>query len=233
MKPRILLTPRVIYDTSRRNIIGNKEDYEILIRNSGGIPVPTSFVNQEEAIVLAQNCDGLLITGGADVKVDAFDIPLNIDSTDYYLYLAFKALKKPILGICRGIQLIGAVEGVSLVRDLPSAGKNDHMQPNNEETFYSTYHSVIVEENTSLSSLLGHEHEVNSFHHQALTAVPPGFKLIATSKEDHVIEAIEKENILAVQWHPERLIHDDSQLGIAKLFISSCHLFKPDKSSTI
>jgi putative glutamine amidotransferase len=79
---------------------------------------------------------------------------------------------------------------------------------------------------TSLYEIFGPSARVNSFHHQALKEVPEGFTLAAVSQEDDVIEAIEKENVLAVQWHPERLMEDPKHFAIAQRFVNSCLLGK-------
>ena len=113
---------------------------------------------------------------------------------------------KPILGICRGIQIINVAMGGTLIMDLPTAGKDNHFltdQPRKKFT-----HEIVIENDTRLSSVMKKENRVNSFHHQAVGRLAEGLKITARSAKDQVIEAVESANekwILAVQWHPEEL----------------------------
>ena len=68
---------------------------------------------------------------------------------------------------------------------------------------------------------MGKCHPVNSYHHQALRTCPTGFMLSGVS-EDGIIEAIEKDHVIGVQWHPERLLHDPRNLSIIQSFIEEC-----------
>ncbi len=229
-KPKILMTPRYDYTDPDHLVIFNYPEYYTMIELAGGLPVLGKIFTEAEAKMAAETYDGLLITGGADINPALYldhDVPPDnehFDANDLLLYHAFRKRQKPILGICRGMQVIGVAEGVSLIQDIPTLTNTEHNQKNLSLGRNDTAHTVTFEQGTRLSSVFGAETLVNSFHHQALASVPASFTLAAYSKEDGVIEAIEKENVLAVQWHPERLTADAKQLAIAQLFLSDCLL---------
>jgi len=115
-----------------------------------------------------------------------------IDTLDFTLIKAFNNVNKPILGICRGIQAINVCFGGSLYQDIPN-----HKLPKEER------HNVKFDKDSFLYECYNVEQmQINSLHLQALKNVAENFKVVAKS-EDGIIEAIENENVIAVQWHPE------------------------------
>ena len=107
----------------------------------------------------------------------------------------FDNKKKPIFGICAGIQEINVIFGGSL-----------HQKINNHSMRDGKKHSVTLDESSILYKIFGkREIDVNSYHNQAINRLADGFKVTAISK-DGTIEGIEKDNIIAVQWHPEVLM---------------------------
>lgn len=125
------------------------------------------------------------------------------DEIDYLLIAKFHQQNKPILGICRGIQILNVYFGGTLKKVLNHEGLK---------------HEINISSKTILSDLYGFNTLVNSTHCQAVDKVADGFKVIALSK-DKVVEAIQKDNIIGVQWHPEKL--DDYQF-FAKFFATYC-----------
>ncbi len=118
-----------------------------------------------------------------------------IDTLDFTIIKAFNNANKPILGICRGIQAINVCFGGSLYQDIP----NHKLQKEGR-------HNVKIEKNSFLYDCYNTEKmQVNSLHHQAVKKVAEGFKVVAKS-EDGIVESIENENIIAVQWHPEYMM---------------------------
>ena len=235
MRPVILCTPRG--DELHTNAVYyDNATYFSFLQASGGLPILCGILNDKEAEEAAENFDGLLITGGGDVNPELYhetnqgaeDPYLIYDENDIRLYHAFRKAGRPVLGICRGIQLIGVAEGVKLIQDLPSQGYRVHDQKHfvpplgkDDEA-----HSVHFLPGTRLYDIFGDEGRVNTFHHQAIASVPKGFTLDGVS-DDNVIEAMEKENVLAVQWHPERLYsRDQKHKAIGELFIHDCLLGK-------
>ncbi len=171
--------------------------------------LPVSGVSPK---IMLDGFDLLLLTGGGDPSPSLFGQenkgsrnPRPYRSTwDMQLYHAAREIGIPVLGICLGMQLIGIAEGVGLTQDLPeSAVFHDGSFTK------SANHTVTITPDSFLHSIYGNEKIVTSFHHQALEAAPEGYTVTAIA-EDGVIEAIEGNNSVGVQWHPER--EEDGQL---------------------
>ncbi len=226
------MTARSQTQNDNRTFYDNESYFEY-IRQAGGIPVLLGTVGEEEAEVLAEKLDGLMITGGADVdpsfygqentasSMDAEDI----DISDFRLYRAFVRHHKPVLGICRGIQVINVCEGGTLIQDIPSwdSTKLNHVQrtyvpPIPRDQFC---HRADFITGTVLHGIFGDSYGVNSFHHQCIDRPAEGFVISAYS-EDGIIEGIEKEGVLAVQWHPERHVEDEKHKELARHFVRMC-----------
>ena len=183
----------------------------------------------EQAVQDALTCDGLLLPGGGDMdpkfygqeRIPACGEPnLLRDVAEPLLLRAFLAADKPVLGICRGIQVMNAVLGGDLYQDIKPF---EHL-PHNDH--WAKVHTVTVRRGTLLSRILGQDTVlVNSQHHQAVDRVAPGFTLAALS-EDGIVEAIEKPDArfcLGVQWHPEWLSDADPAMqGLFDAFVNAC-----------
>ena len=183
----------------------------------------------EQAVQDALTCDGLLLPGGGDMdpkfygqaRIPACGEPnLLRDAAEPLLLRAFLAADKPVLGICRGIQVMNAVLGGDLYQDIKPF---EHL-PHNDH--WAKVHTVTVRRGTLLSRILGQDTVlVNSQHHQAVDQVAPGFTLAALS-EDGIVEAIEKPDArfcLGVQWHPEWLSDADPAMqGLFDAFVNAC-----------
>ena len=174
-------------------------------------------------------CSGLLLPGGNDAlpcyygeQTDGFsqyyDAPM--DLWELTVLDAFVKAKKPVLGICRGIQLMNVALGGDLYQDIKPF---EHV-PHNDH--WGKIHTVTVRRDTLLSRILGQDTVlVNSQHHQAVDKVAPGLVLSALS-EDGIVEGIEKPDAkfcLGVQWHPEWLsAADPAMQGIFDAFVAAC-----------
>ena len=183
----------------------------------------------EQAVQDALTCDGLLLPGGGDMdpkfygqaRIPACGEPnLLRDAAEPLLLRAFLAADKPVLGICRGIQVMNAVLGGDLYQDIKPF---EHLPHNGH---WAKVHTVTVRRGTLLSRILGQDTVlVNSQHHQAVNRVAPGFTLAALS-EDGIVEAIEKPDArfcLGVQWHPEWLSDADPAMqGLFDAFVNAC-----------
>jgi putative glutamine amidotransferase len=171
------------------------------------IPV-ISEKNLEE---IANMCDGLVVTGSAnDVHPKYYgEEPIKEYKFDEYglvknIIELFSNANKPILGICAGIQEINVVFGGTLYQQIPNHNLKDQSQ-----------HKIKITDNSFLYDVYKENQiEVNSYHKQAVKDLAPNFKITAMS-EDGIIEGIEKDNIVAVQWHPEVLF----DMKIFKCFI--------------
>jgi putative glutamine amidotransferase len=181
--------------------------------------------------------DGLLLSGGGDLHPRYYEKEyqlkkakgINEERDEFEFNLIEQALNNdmPILGICRGIQVMNVYLGGSLTVDMVSDGFNDHTSQL-DQIFK---HSISIVPNSMLYVLTGiPEIEVNSFHHQAVDRLGKGLMCSALSS-DGVIEAAEwvlKDNmpfLMLVQWHPERVINDFLSQKLARLFLHEVHRY--------
>jgi putative glutamine amidotransferase len=205
------------------------------------IPLPAiSIKNQYEALARrAMECvDGLLLSGGDDVDAQIYgedNMPFNgafSEERDLFERALVKyaaEMKKPIFGICRGVQMLNAAMGGTLYQDIERQNAERNVLTHRQKApSYSAVHSVAIEKGSVLEDIVlkalpredelqaypsGRVHNgVNSFHHQAVKDVARGFKASAFAG-DGIIEAIEPELgngamhpfTIGVQWHPERM----------------------------
>jgi putative glutamine amidotransferase len=195
--------------------------YPEAVRASGGVPVML-FDGEDEAAVLAERLDGLLLSGGDDLDPGLFgeenthskSVDSRRDALEIALVHAFCEKGKPVLGICRGIQVMAVALGGTLWQDIKAYTGIPHPSGIN--------HEIIVREGTFLSPFLHERAMVNSTHHQAVRALPRGFMATAVSLDGimEAMEATDSRKLYAVQFHPERLIQNDLRmLGIFKILI--------------
>lgn len=211
------------------------QDYVNAIKKGGGIPLIIPVQQDKDDIFeLVNQVDGLLLMGGDDIDPLLYnENPIRQlgmimrDVDDFYLKCIECAdvLKKPTLGVCRGLQMLNVAYGGNLYQDLPSQKKNVMKHDQNTLKYYPT-HSIHIEKGNALYELFGETLMVNSYHHQAIKDIAKDFQVIATA-QDGVIEAIEKTAntyMLGVQWHPEMMLSQDNpdMLKLMKYFISKC-----------
>ena len=159
--------------------------------------------------------DGLVLHGGADVWPGSYgEVPLRPEWTgdrirDEYeiaLVKAFEAARKPVFGICRGLQLINVAHGGTLFQDIATQ-KPEARQHRDADAYDLNFHQVEVLPGTRLAELLRERRpNINSVHHQGIKDLAAGFTVEAVSPDDGVIEAIRLKGgpwVFAVQWHPE------------------------------
>ncbi|HOB28719.1 MAG: gamma-glutamyl-gamma-aminobutyrate hydrolase family protein [Dethiobacteria bacterium] len=195
--------------------------YSCRIEEAGALPLLLPPLQPAAAGALLGSLNGLLLSGGGDVaplyygkepRPGLDEVDLQRDAWELALVRAALARGLPVLGICRGIQLLNIALGGTLIQDLNGPGYLQHCQ---KAPRHHPSHTVEIFPRTRLASLLGEGHlAVNSFHHQAPAAVAPGLKKAAVSP-DGVIEALEDPKhgfLIAVQWHPETLLHPASCL---------------------
>ncbi len=209
--------------------------YVKAVENAGGVPVIIPLYNNIENIIpLLEALDGIVLSGGADVSSIMYGqrpsgklkatTPLRDKQEIEIVKHIVKRRNIPVLGICRGMQILNIAYGGSLYQDLESDGFSCHllnMYPRSYET-----HTVTPCKASVLSGILGNtEIGVNSFHHQAVKNIGDGLEVTALS-EDNVIEAMENcqkdKFIIGVQWHPEELLDDAKQQEIFKTLVNSC-----------
>lgn len=152
--------------------------------------------------------DRLLLPGGGDIAPEFFgqknegskEIDEVLDRKQFAIFTAVFNAGKPVLGICRGHQVINVALGGDLIQDLPTAA--DHKKPTPAE---DNHHIAIAEPGSLMERLYGQEFPVNSAHHQGLGRIGRGLK-VTMRAADGVVEAIEHESrpVIGLQWHPER-----------------------------
>lgn len=190
--------------------------YPEAIERAGGIPVIVPLLRAEAIAALLDRVDGVCLPGGPDVQPSAYgeepDPQLGpteprVDAVELALVKAADRRKLPILGICRGMQLLNVARGGTLHQHLPAVvGEElEHRQP--EHGSITTHHVETTPNSRLRAALGGPRLEVNSFHHQAVKAL--GRDLTATAwAADGTIEAIEQPGerlVFGVQWHAEGL----------------------------
>ena len=182
---------------------GDYENYGSFVTAAGGQPVFIKDYYESE------NFDGLLLPGGGDIDPEFYGQPntashgidRQLDKLQLEMAKRFINDKKPILGICRGHQLINVALGGTLVQDI--FGKDIHTPEDSEG---DKIHHVKVCRNSFISGIYGEEFFVNSSHHQALDQLGEGLEPILLA-DDGIIEACHHRllPIYTVQFHPERM----------------------------
>jgi putative glutamine amidotransferase len=181
-------------------------DYAAKIAQAGGLPVMLTAAAPVDD--LAERLDGLLLTGGSDVAPacygaeedpDLGTVEPERDEFELGLLEAVTALDRPVLGICRGLQVINVWAGGTLHQHVP-----EHLQLDQPPA--ERIHTVKIDPATSYGLRYPEEISVNTYHHQTVDEVGKGLAVVGRAP-DGVIEMIEHEDhrIVAVQWHPELL----------------------------
>jgi len=229
--PRIVLTARYLTARSR---FADRDNYIEAVSMGGGIPVMPQDDEElakllkegltEYAEILAERYDGLVLTGGGDVASHFFDQEHHpasgqpdetLDIAELALAHAFIKANKPVLGICRGMQIINIAMGGDLIQDIPDLlGLDPGIHQDDQ-----TRHPIYINEGTWLYDLFGSQVDVNSTHHQCVGRLAQGFTVVAEAGP--VIEAMISGNILCVQFHPERML-GEGMLPLFEDFIKRC-----------
>jgi len=191
-KPRILLS-------------GNKklQFYVDAVNGCGGI-ADAKYLPE-----INTDYDGLILCGGNDIDPayygEEIDGSVNIDyerdKVEFALLKAFVDAGKPVLGVCRGCQIVNVFFGGTLYQDIKEARSHSSYSD------FDLIHRVRAVEGSVAEKLYGTEFVVNSYHHQAVRELGKGLKITMRSSDDLVVEGIEHASlpVFAVQWHPERM----------------------------
>ena len=198
-------------------------NYPDAIARAGGVPVVLPVIDDKAlAESLLAKLDGIVFSGGPDVAPAEYgEEVLNEtvyvdevrDRSELLLARAALASGKPVLAICRGEQLMNVVLGGTLYQDIPT-------QVDTVVKHSGFDHRIGIEKGSVLYDLFGKDSlSVNSSHHQAVKDPAPGI-VITAHAPDGVVEAYEYGNVLAVQFHPEKMVRtDDSWLVLFRYFV--------------
>ena len=226
------LSPRILISGAD----GKMSNYVRAVRAAGGTPV-SGYCPPADL-----SCAGLLLCGGGDLDPGLYGQPDQgsqppdpaRDQAELELVRAFYQAGRPILGVCRGMQVINAALGGTLLQDLGDIRRPSHTHPQADQV-----HPVRAQPGSLLHTLYGPRFSVNSSHHQAVDCPAPGLVLTLRAV-DGVPEAMEHPSlpILGVQFHPERmsgpLLRPDTVDGapIFRWFLALCGRTGPVSSST-
>ena len=195
------------------SLCGNKKtsvntSYVRSIQETGALPILIPCIcSRAEMEQYVAMCDGFLLTGGMDIAPILYGaMPQHCGTFDYevdvclleFVKLALES-HKPILGICRGMQMVNIALGGTLIQDIPSQSSIDHAFDYDG----NIVHGIQLERNGEFQKLFEQDSLlVNSLHHQAIDTLGKGLKVEALAP-DGVIEGISGDHLLGVQWHPE------------------------------
>lgn len=211
------------------------DKYVEAILHAGGIPLIIPAVTSKDLISsIFQKIDGVLLTGGGDIETlryngenhpRVYGVDVERDQLEIDLVLSAVTNKKPLLGICRGIQIINVALGGDLYSDI-----SDQRENSLRHDWFPDYprdmlaHEVLALNNSRLHEITGCDQmKVNSLHHQGIRSIAPGLTATAFA-EDGIIEAVEMDDhpfFLGVQWHPEWIYNQNTTKQIFKTFIQT------------
>ncbi|MBO4723779.1 MAG: gamma-glutamyl-gamma-aminobutyrate hydrolase family protein [Bacteroidaceae bacterium] len=217
--------------------------YYMSIVEAGGSPVVIPSYDNEKALVsLLDTLDGIVLSGGADIDpdylgeepLDCISINPRRDNQELMIVRLAVARQIPVLGICRGIQVLTAALGGKLYQDIKTQHDSPCIEHSQTIARGLPSHDVQLVKDSLLYGFFGKESlAVNSFHHQAVKEVPAGFRVTAIAP-DGIIEGMESTGyrpILGVQWHPECFIleNDRRMMPIFNWIVGQARLFRRAK----
>jgi putative glutamine amidotransferase len=214
-------SPRIYIAVSKYNDTAQFNAYKTWLHgvDSTIVLVDMYHLPYDSAMIRLEQCSGLLMSGGADIHPGYYaqaedtilcEIDPYRDTIEMAILKKAAALKMPVFGICRGLQVINVFMGGSLYPDIPER-LGTSVTHRNEARDYDCYHTVSIEPGSMLHTLVKlTTHEVNSVHHQGIHRLGTGLKVTAFSADSlpEAIEPVDQSQVpfmMAVQWHPERL----------------------------
>lgn len=237
MYPVIGISCQVDYQTeSEQSTWKDKRAYMHAVESAGGIPILIPlFLHFSELENLLSHLDGLLLTGGLDIQPGLYGEQKHpcLNATDLYLdafeiALVTHALQKdlPILGICRGMQLINVLLGGTLYQDISAQCPGSLVHWRRDVTPLALVHQVMVEKGSQMEQILGtHQLAVNSLHHQAVKDPGQDIRICGWADDGiaELLEVVGHRFVLGVQSHPEKLYRDVPAFArLFQTFISVC-----------
>lgn len=215
-------------------------EYVTSILKAEGVPVLLPIISDVEAMARQIDCvDGVLLSGGYDIHPQFYgeephprleSIYPERDAYELDVLRLAHQQGKPILGICRGLQLMNVAFGGTLYQDISHLQTESSIQHNQKSQMHVAGHSIELMEGTRLHQIFKQKWIVtNSFHHQAIKQLAPGFAVSAKAK-DGIIEGIEKQGpsfMLGVQWHPEMMVAKHSNMvQLFEYFVQEARVYR-------
>lgn len=216
------------------------DGYPRAVLEAGGLPLILPAISPAPAVAEAYLgiVDGLILTGGADIHPSFYgqtvldrcgEIDEERDRFEVELVHAARSRDLPLLGICRGLQVLNVALGGSLYQDLSYRQQTDSAHQSPRERRREPVHQVAITEGSRLAEILGvRELRVTSTHHQIIRDLAPGLTVNAVAP-DGVVEGVEGAGrfLLAVHWHPERMFtgHGE-QLALFRALVEAAGTFR-------
>jgi putative glutamine amidotransferase len=231
MKPRIGVTVSQTREPALQRLFnGTALQFSKGVLEAGGLPVMLPVLPGTEADQL-ERLDGVLFSGGVDVDPEFWgadhergmgEVDPERDAFEMTLYRLARDAAKPVLGICRGFQLVNIAEGGTMHQHLPNVSSSwvDHAQTARPPVYG---HRARLLSGSSLARGYGADSvRVNSYHHQGVKDVAPGLQATAYAP-DGLVEGLETRGVIAVQWHPELLFEAHTEhLAPFRALIEMC-----------
>jgi putative glutamine amidotransferase len=215
VKPRIGISSAPSFHDGRR-AEHLERAYTDAVVGADALPFVVPVLDRADAEEVVFSLDGLLLTGGGDVAAgfyeeeparEAYGVDAARDTWELALAAAARTAGLPVLGVCRGAQVLNVAAGGTLIQHLPSRTDEPHREYERDR---ESVHPVEVEPGSLLAAITGQRSfGVNSMHHQAVANVGSSLRPVAWAP-DGVIEAVESNDdrpLLGVQWHPELITH--------------------------
>ena len=223
-KPLLVGIAEICQTKDKARAVSVGSDYAEAVAKGGNVPVVISRYGSDEQIdAILARIDLLLLPGGGDIaparygekaSPTLYGVSLLRDNFEWRLLALAKKRRLPVVGICRGCQVLNVFHGGTLWQDLPTQFPAKDVQHRN------VHHEVSIEPGSLLAKMVGTTSAtVNSTHHQAVRKLAPGFRVVAKSPEG-VVEAIETLDYpaIGVQFHPERMVAQEKDELFLKFF---------------
>jgi putative glutamine amidotransferase len=194
------------------------EHYVEALRRAGAVPLMLAHPDPADCEAVIERVDGLLLTGGGDIDPRSYghaneglsrDIAPTADAAELALVAGARLRRMPTLGICRGMQVLNVALGGTMRQHITTPTGAHTPEPTDFDEIKRHGHEITIAAGSRLERLYGvARRRVNSYHHQGVDDVAPGFTVTARA-DDGVVEALEHDgawDCMGVQWHPEKTL---------------------------